>query len=352
MIMKAVRINRHGSSEVLEYGDYPLPDVGPRDVLVRVDMTSVSGWDIKYRVGGLPQLPGRKSFPLPMQPGRDAVGVVERVGEEVMRFKAGDRVIGLVHPANPASPFTIRGLSNLSSDIDYPGHTMFGGYAQYVARPETFWLPLPEHVDAVEAAAFLWSYATSHRILRSRLEARLGDTILVIGASGGMGTATLDLARAMGVRTVAVTRSATKSTFLREHGASEVVMLADDAIAQIRSHGGPFGLDGAVDFSDQQAMLALAVAVLRPGGSLVVTGGEQTPGPMPITVVDMLRLELNLRGVRASTLDDQRAVIAALAAGMIKPAIHAVMPMSQVREAQELLESGQVAGRIVLDPWQ
>ena len=350
--MKAVRITRHGGSEVLEYGDYPLPEVGPSDVLVRVDSTSVSGWDLKYRVGGLPQLPGRKSFPLPMQPGRDAVGVVERVGADVTRFKSGDRVIGLVHPANPSSPFTIRGLSNLSSDIDYPGHTMFGGYAQYVARPETYWLPLPAHVDSVEAAAFLWSYATSHRILRSRLEARLGDTILVIGASGGMGTATLDLARAMGVRTVAVTRSASKGAFLREHGAAEVVVLDDNAVSNVRAHGGPFGLDGAVDFSDQRDMLAFAVSVLRPGGSVVVTGGEQAGGPLPITVVDMLRLELNVRGVRASTLDDQRTVVDALASGMIKPAIHAVMPMSQVREAQELLESGVVAGRIVLDPWQ
>ena len=351
-MMKAVRIHRHGGSEVLEYGDYPLPEVGPGDVLVRVEKTSVSGWDIKYRVGGLPRLPGRKGFPLPMQPGRDTVGVVERVGAEVTRFAAGDRVIGLVHPANPASTFTIRGLSNLSTDIDLPGHTMFGGYAQFVSRPEAYWLPLPAHVDGVAAAAFLWSYATSHRILRNRLETRLGDTILVIGASGGMGTATLDLARAMGVRTVAVTRSEAKAAFLREHGATEVVILDDRSVENIRSHGGPFGLDGAVDFTDQSAMLKLAVDVLRPGGSLVVTGGEQASEPLPITVVDMLRLELNLRGVRASTLDDQRAVIAALASGMITPAIHAIMPMSQVREAQELLESGQVSGRIVLDPWQ
>lgn len=350
-MMKAVRFSRHGGTEVLEYGDYPIPEVGPGDVLVRVDKTSVSGWDIKYRNGGLPRLPGRKSFPLPMQPGRDAVGVVERVGGEVTRFAAGDRVIGLVHPANPASMFTIRGLSNLSTDIDYPGHTMFGGYAQFVSRPEAYWLPLPAHVDAASAAAFLWSYATSHRILRNRLEARLGDTILVTGASGGMGTATLDLARAMGVRTIAVTRSEAKAGFLRERGASEVVVLGERSVENIRSHGEPFGLDGAVDFTDQNAMLKLAVDVLRPGGSLVVTGGEQASEPLPITIIDMLRLELNLRGVRASTLDDQRTVIAALAAGTINPAIHAVMPMSRVREAQELLESGAVTGRVVLDPW-
>jgi putative oxidoreductase len=351
-MMKAVRMSRHGGTEVLDYGDYPLPSVGPYDVLVRVEATSVSGWDVKYRLGSLPQLPGRKSYPLPMQPGRDAAGTVERVGEAVTRFASGDRVVGLVHPANPTSPLTIRGYSNLSTDIEYPGHSMFGGYAQYVARPESYWLPLPPHVPAAAAAAAMWSYATSHRVLRSRLEARLGDVVLVIGASGGMGSAALDLARAMGVRTIAVTRSAAKASFLLELGAAHVVVLGDDAAAEVRSHGGPLGLDGAVDFSDDPAMVRFAVSTLRPGGTIVITAGERASEPLPITALDCIRLELNVRGVRASTLDDQRSVVDALAHGLIHPAIHATMPMSQAREAQALLEAGAVSGRIVLDPWQ
>ncbi len=349
--MKAVRISRHGGVEVLEFGDHPEPEVRPRDVLVRVEASSVSGWDLKYRKGALPTLPGRRAFPLPMQLGRDAAGVVELVGGEVSRFKVGDRVVGLVHPANPASPLTIRGLGNLSTEIDYPGHTMFGGYAQYVARPETYWLPLPDSVRTADAAAAMWSYATAHRILRSRLEARLGDSVLVVGASGGMGSATLDLARAMGIRVVATTRSPAKSDFLRKQGASSVVALDGDTVPAIRSLGGPLGLDGAVDFSGRPEMVRLAVDVLRPGGTLVVVAGEHSLEPLPITAMDCVRLELTLRGVRASTLDDQRTVVDALANGAIRPAVHDTLPLSRVREAHEMLEGGGVSGRILLDPW-
>src|ERR1700678_889928 len=128
-MMKAVRMIQHGSVDTLLYDDFPMPEVGEHDVLVRVLATTVSRWDIKYREGEMKGigLPGRKGFPLPMQPGRDAAGIVEAVGASVRTLKPGDRVVGLVHPANAMSPMTVRGLSNLSTDSDYPGHTMFGG---------------------------------------------------------------------------------------------------------------------------------------------------------------------------------------------------------------------------------
>ena len=352
--MKAVRIARHGGREVLDYGDVPRPTVGCSDVLVRVLATSTSGWDVKYRVGGLPALPGRRGFPLPMQPGRDAAGIVEAVGDDVTLFRPGDRVVGLVHPANPASPLTIRGFGNLSTDIDYPGHTMFGGNAQYVARPETYWLPLPGAVTFEQAAAALWSYASAHRILRNRLEVGLGDTLLIVGASGGMGSATRDLARAMGVRVVATTRAPAKAAMLRADGTEVVVLGAgDDGEAdRIRAAGGALGLDGAVDYSGDSAMVRLAIAVLRPGGTLVIVAGEANDAPLPVTAADCVRLELNLRGARASTLDDQRIVLAALAHGTIHPVIHAILPMSRIRDAHAMIENGEVMGRILLDPWQ
>jgi len=352
-MMKAVRIFRHGAVEELVYDDFPIPEVGEHDVLVRVLATTVSRWDIKFRIGEMKGgLPGRKMFPLPMQPGRDTAGVVEAVGSSVKTFRPGDRVVGLVHPANPMSPMTVRGLTNLSTDIDYPGHTTFGGNAQFVSRPESYWLPLPENVSPTLAAAAMWSYATSHRILHERLQARVGDTVLVVGGSGGMGSATLDLARLMGVRTVAVTRSPSKSDFLRSLGASEVVVIpSDEVVAQVRAVGDTLGLDGAVDYSGDLKMLRLGVDVLRPGGTLVTVAGEGNPSPLPITAADCVRLELNIRGARASTLHDQRTVLSLLSQGAISPVIHAVMPLSEVRAAQTLLDSGNVAGRIVLDPW-
>lgn len=337
--MKAVRLFAHGGPEALTYGDFPLPEVGPGDVLVRVLATTVSRWDVKYRIGE----PGRTTslYKLPMQPGRDAAGIVEAVGSEVSSFKPGDRVVGLVHPVNRAG------------ESIYPGHNTFGGNAQFVARPEAQWLPLPADVEPAEAAAAMWSYATAHRILLDRLQSRLGDTLFVVGGSGGMGSAILDLARLMGVRVVAVTRAAQKVEFLKQLGASAVIVLPRaDAVAAIRAAASPRGCDGAIDCSGDQAMMRLCVDVLRRGGSFVPVASEGPPAPLPITVADCTRLELTIRGARASTLEDQRAVVTLLAQRRISPAIHALMPMSELRLAHQRLEAGVVAGRIVLDPWR
>jgi NADPH:quinone reductase-like Zn-dependent oxidoreductase len=119
--MKAARIAETGSPEVIEYGDYPMPECEAGDVLVKVMATSVSGWDLKYRSGKLAKsavgkgLPGRSLFPMPQQLGREASGVVVAVGDNTTRFKEGDRVLGLVHPENPDCDIAIRGRGNLSS---------------------------------------------------------------------------------------------------------------------------------------------------------------------------------------------------------------------------------------------
>jgi NADPH:quinone reductase-like Zn-dependent oxidoreductase len=351
--MKAVRLFEFGGADVLRYADYPQPEVGPHDVKVRVLASTISQFDVKYRKGLIAKtkLPGRKAFPMPMQLGRDTAGVVEEVGKEVENFKSGDRVVGLTSPANPMSPLTIMGLGNLSSDIDLPGHTMFGSNAQFVARPASYWLPLPEKVGMVEAAAAMWAYGTSHRVLLERLRSRFGDTILIVGASGGMGSATLDLARGMGLRTIVTARSHDDVAFLRERGASEVVILDDHAAENLRKLSGGLGLDSAVDFSGAFEMIRLCIDVLRPGGSLAVMAGEQHEGPMPITVIDCVGLELNLCGGRGSNLSDQQAVVRLLAQGEIKPAIAAVMKLSEAVRAHEILEAGGVKGRIVLEPW-
>ena len=147
--MKAVRLFEFGGPEKLVYGDYSVPEVGPTDVLVKVLATSVSRWDIKYRTGEVHQfygkstghhggIHGRRAFPMPMQLGRDAAGEVVAVGARVTTLVPGDRVLGMTNPENPLSLASIRGLGNLSGGIDLPGHTMFGGYAQFVSRPESY----------------------------------------------------------------------------------------------------------------------------------------------------------------------------------------------------------------------
>jgi NADPH:quinone reductase-like Zn-dependent oxidoreductase len=162
--MKAVRLFEFGGPEKLVYGDYPDPEVGASDVLVKVIATSVSRWDVKYRTGEVHYfygkatghhggIHGRSVFPMPMQLGRDVAGEVVATGSQVDGFMPGDRVVGIVHPDNPSSVNTIRGLGNLSTGVDLPGHTMFGGYAQYVSRPQHYWIKISPSLDFDQAAA-------------------------------------------------------------------------------------------------------------------------------------------------------------------------------------------------------
>ena len=354
-MMKAARLFEYGSPDILRYDDYPQPEVGAHDVKVRVLATTISRFDVKYRRGELAKvrLPGRGAFPMPMQLGRDTAGIVEEVGKAVSAFRAGDRVIGLTSPANPMSPLTMMDLGNLSTDIDLPGHTMFGSNAQFVARPESYWLHLPENVGMVDAAAAMWAYGTSHRALTQRLRVRFGDTILIIGAAGGMGSATLDLAGAMGLRTIATARSVAQRDLLRARGASEVVLLGDDQepIETVRRLAGGFGLDCAIDYSGSPEMVRLCIDGLRPGGSLAVMA-EDANAQLPATITDLIRLELSVHGVRGSNLSDQQTVVRLLGQREIKPQVAAVFKLSEIAKAHQILESGETNGRIVLEPWE
>src|SRR5262249_27014964 len=137
--MKAVRLFEFGGPDQLRYGDHPMPEGAPTDVLVKVLATSVSRLDIKYRTPEVHEfyakstaqhggIHGRRAFPMPMQLGRDVAGEVAAVGARVTTLAPGDRVLGMTNPENTLSLASIRGLGNLSGGIDLPGHTPVRGY--------------------------------------------------------------------------------------------------------------------------------------------------------------------------------------------------------------------------------
>src|SRR6266480_8026430 len=277
--MKAVRLFEFGGPEKLVYGDYPVPDVGPTDVLVKVLATSVSRWDIKYRTGEVHEfygkatghhggIQGRRAFPMPMQLGRDVAGEVAAVGTGVTTLEPGDRVLGMTNPENTRSLASIRGLGNLSGGVDLPGHTMFGGYAQFVARPESYWIKVRSDLDLDQGAAAMWPCATAHRIITNRLNVRMNDNILITGASGGMGTATMALAKLAGATVIATTRHGGKEEKLKRAGADAVVHTGrDDIVKVIRAATGGEGVDAAVEYTGAPELMRLCIDALRLGGT-------------------------------------------------------------------------------------
>jgi NADPH:quinone reductase-like Zn-dependent oxidoreductase len=351
----AVRLFEYGGPEKLVYAEYDLPPLGAHDVLVKNFAGSVSRWDVKYRAGDLTryQIPGRAAFPLPQQLGREAAGEVVAIGPAVNRFKPGDRVVGVTHPEDPHSIETARGLGNLSRNLAIPGHQAFGSYAQYLIRDEHIWLPLPDGVDYEQAGVALWPFSSSHRVVHDRLQVRLGDTVLITGASGGMGQATMQLCKLAGARVLATTRHAGKAAQLCELGADAAVVTADAerARAEVFSLTNGEGVDHAVDYTGSPDLLRFIGSVMRLGGSIVVTS-EQGREPVPFLASDLIRLELNLLGIRGARMNDMLTVLKLLGEHRIGTRIAARFPLAKVGEAHELLvNSPDLVGRIVVLPW-
>jgi NADPH:quinone reductase-like Zn-dependent oxidoreductase len=228
---------------------------------------------------------------------------------------------------------------------------MFGGYAQFVSRPESYWIKVRPDLDLDQGAAAMWPCATAHRIIANRLAVRMNDNVLITGAAGGMGTATIALAKLAGATVIATTRHLGKAARLERWGADIVVDSGrDDAVKAIRAATGGEGVDAAVEYTGAGELMRLCIDALRLGGTFCPVGGELRE--IPLRVVDMVSKELNVHGIRGATRNDQRVVAELLEKGRIRMPIHAVLPLAKAAEAHAMLEHGEdLVGRIVLHPW-
>jgi NADPH:quinone reductase-like Zn-dependent oxidoreductase len=179
----------------------------------------------------------------------------------------------------------------------------------------------------------------------------MNDIVLITGASGGMGTATLQLVRLAGGTSIATTRSAAKAEALQDAGAEFVVdTTRPNPLQSIREFTRGEGVDGAVEYTGTTPLMRLCIDAMGFGGTFCPVAGEMTE--VPLRVIDLISHELNVHGVRASTRNDQRIVVELLESARIKMPIRTVLPLSDVGEAHRLLESSEhLIGRIVLHPW-
>jgi NADPH:quinone reductase-like Zn-dependent oxidoreductase len=310
--MKAVRLFEYGDPSVLKYVDVPLPEIGPDEVLVRMRATSVNRWDLRYRQGLLTPPPGRAPLPLPFQLGREACGEVAAVGARVQAFQRGDRVVAMTCPACGWCEYCRRGLDNLCVDIGLPGHQRFGGYAEYVARKETELLRAPDSVPFEKLACLLWSYSTVWHMAVGRGRVQPGQDVLITAASGGMGTASVQIARLAGARRIfATTSSADTVARLRGIGATHILNYRQENV------GGE--------------MLPLAMRCLRMDGTLVSAG--QHGGRFAAIDVELLyRRHLNVLGTRGATRHEQELVLKLAGEKRIDPVISHVLPLREAAD--------------------
>src|SRR5688500_11512021 len=326
MAMKAVLCKQYGPPESLTFEELPSPRPGPGEAVVTVKAASVNFPDVLI-------IQNKYQFkpPLPFSPGSELAGVVKAVGEGVTAFKPGDPVIAF---------------------------TTYGAFAEEVKTEAGRLLPMPEGMDFASAAAFLLTYATSDHALRDRGALAAGETLLVLGAAGGVGLAAIEIGKALGARVIACASSDDKLAVCREHGADALINYsAEDLRERIKALTEGRGVDVVYDpvggpYSEP------AFRSLAWRGRLLVVGfaaGEIPKLPLNLallkgaSVVGVFWGDFARREPRQFS-DSVRQLNRWYAEGRLRPHAAQTRPLARAADALKLMAGRQVKGKIVLVP--
>jgi alcohol dehydrogenase len=327
-----VSFEEHGGPEVLRLGEVPTPEPGTGQVLVRVEACSLNHHDVFTRRG----MPGIRT-PLPMVPGCDAAGSVASLGDGVEGWATGDRV--LVDPLVGATGMI--------------GDTHWGSCAEFVLVGAEQLIALPDDVEAVTAACLPVAYGTARRMLVTRGQVREGERVLILGASGGVGTSCVLLAKMLGAEVVAVTSSPEKCERLRDLGADETIDASREDIVEHtrRTTGRLFaggGYDVVVNFTGGDTW-APSLRCAKMGGRVLTCGATAGYDP-PTDLRYIWTAELDVRGSDGWRREDLAALLDAVREGRLTPAIDRVVPLDDAIDAMRALEERRFFGKIVVVP--
>ncbi len=318
--MKAIRVHEFGNAEVLRLEEVPKPQPSPGQVLVRMRVIGVNPVETYIRAGTYPRKPD-----LPYTPGNDGAGVVERVGADVNEFELGDRV--------------------------YTAGSLSGTYAEFALCKTEQVHPLPENVSFAQGAAMGTPYATAYRGLFQRADAKPGETVLVHGASGGVGTAAVQLARARGLRVLGTAGSDEGCKLAREQGAHEVFdHRAPNQFEQIMNATSGRGVDVIVELL-ANVNLGKDLTILAKGGRVAIIGSR---GRVEIDPRDAMQRDVDLRGMvmpntsPADLASIHAALVAGLENGMLRPVIGKEFSLAEAPQAHRAVMEPGAFGKIVL----
>jgi NADPH:quinone reductase-like Zn-dependent oxidoreductase len=315
--VKAIRIHEDGGPEVLRYEDAPDPEPRDGEVLVELRAASLNHLDVWIRKG----LP---SVPKPRILGADGAGLIAGTEERVV-INPGILEGGAMHIV---------------------GETRDGTHAELIAVPRDYVHPIPDGLSFEEAAAFPLVFETAYRMLVPRARLQEGEWVLVWGIGGGVATAALSIAKALGAHVVVTSSSDEKLERAKELGADAVVNHATgDVVAAVKEVTGG-GAHVVVD-DVGEATWKRTLDAARPEGRIVVCGATTGPNP-PAALHRVWWKQLSILGSTMGTPDDFQGVYDLIAAGKARPVVDAVFPLAEARAAHERLEAGEQLGKIVL----
>ena len=337
--MKAIRIHAHGGVEQLRLDELEAPKLGPYQLLVEVKAAALNRLDIFVRKG----IPG---VPLPVIMGADAAGVVREIGSQVTEFKPGDRVLGQPGAGCGLCQQCKDGRENYCLKYGIAGEHFDGYQAELIALDESMVFPMPSGISFEEGAAIPLVYLTAWEMLVNKAHVKPGDTVLVIAASSGVGSAAVEIAKLYGARVIATAGTA-KLEKAKALGADAVLdHYKQDIAKEIKSLTAGRGVDIVIDHVGLATWQA-SLRSLAKGGQLILCGS--TSGPE--VKLDLRFLFLRQQSVIGSTMGrrgDLLHVLKHVEAGKLRGIVDKVFPFSEVAAAHAHLESGQQFGKVVL----
>jgi NADPH2:quinone reductase len=345
--MKAVQFSDHGRRDVLEYGDFPDPEVGRGEVLIDVKAAALNHLDVFTRMG-LGAL-SRLDLEMPHIPGSDAAGVVEEVGEDVERFEPGDRVAVSAGLACGHCEYCRDGDPTMCVDYQILGEHTRGVHSELTAVPAENLVSVAEGVDWETAAAAPLVFQTAWRMLVTRADLQPGETILVLGASGGVGHAAVQIADYVGAEVYATASTGEKLEYAAELGADHTINYDEENFADaIDEATDGRGVDVVVDHIGK-ATWQDSLHSLAKGGRVVTCGA--TTGRDPETDINAIFWnQLEIYGSTMGTPGEVDDVLDLVWEGAFEPRIRETFPMSDIADAHEMIEEREGFGKVVVVP--
>jgi len=342
--MKAARIHQHGPPEVLIYEDVPDPKIKANQILVRVRACALNHLDLFVRAG----IPGMK-FAMPHILGCDIAGEVVETGELCERVKPGWRVLLSPGLSCRQCDQCMAGRDNFCRRYTIFGYGVDGGDAELLAAPEWTAIQIPDDLSFEEAAATPLVFLTAWHMLVGRAHLQLGEDVLVLAASSGVGSAAIQLAKLHHCRVIATAGGEAKLTKAKELGADHVIdHYTQDIAAEVKKLTGKRGVDVVFEHVGA-ATWPKSLESLAPAGRLV-TCGNTTGWDVKLDLRFLFSKQWSLLGSFMGTLGELHQVLKFVFKKELKPVIDKVYPLSEIRAAHERLENKEQFGKVVVTP--
>lgn len=341
--MKAVVFHQHGGPEVLSYEDFPEPEVGPFEVLVRVKASALNHLDLWHRNG----LPGAK-IPMPHISGCEGSGDVAKIGSQVSGIQVGDAVVVTPGYSCNRCEYCIAGNESVCLQYGMMGVRRNGCFAEFVAAPADTIFPKPTHLSYGEAASMPLVFLTAWHMLVSRAGIRQGEDVLVQAAGSGVGIAAIQIAKLFGARVFATAGSQAKLEKAKQLGADILINYKEkDFAEEIRAVTNKRGVDIIIDHTGE-ANWERNILALGRMGRLVICGN--TSGYNAKTDLrHVFSRQLSVLGSNMGSRRDLLEVFRMITKGRLRPVIDSVFPLEQVQAAEERLANRDAFGKIVIN---